>query len=125
MHLVPAERADRKTIDDHVACDAIAALPAPERLRHWTERFTLLADPGRLSLLLCIRAAPGICVTDLAIATGINDAAVSQALRLLRTAGLVKAAKDGQRARYRLSDNTAELLLSHIAPGDQPAALSP
>jgi ArsR family transcriptional regulator, lead/cadmium/zinc/bismuth-responsive transcriptional repressor len=44
-------------------------------------------------------------VTDLAVATGFNDATVSQALRLLRAHGVV-AARDGRTMRYRFADPT-------------------
>src|SRR6516162_321146 len=87
MHLVPADRADHRIIDDHRACEAIAALGDPEAVASWARRFSLLADPGRLSLLVCIKAAGPISVTDLAVASGMNDTTVSQALRLLRAAG--------------------------------------
>jgi len=96
MHLVPADRADHRIIDDHRACEAIAALGDPEAVASWARRFSLLADPGRLSLLVCIRAAGPISVTDLAVASGMNDTTVSQALRLLRAAGVVAAERDGR-----------------------------
>ncbi|MGV4983182.1 ArsR/SmtB family transcription factor [Streptomyces sp. NRAIS4] len=116
MHLVPAERAGRRTIDDHRVCDAIAAVGEPERVRTWAERFSLLADPGRLSLLLALHEAGPIAVSDLAVATGMRDTAVSQALRLLRTAGVVEGDKDGRIVRYRLVDGPVRELLDHCAP---------
>src|SRR5690349_18725371 len=103
MHLVPAERADHRTIDEHRACDAIAALGDPAAVASWAQVFSLLADPGRLTLLICVRAAGPIAVTDLALAAGMNDTAVSQALRLLRAAGLVAAQRDGRVIRYSLA----------------------
>lgn len=95
MHLVPAERADRRTIDGHRVCDAVAAIGEPGHVRTWADRFSLLADPRRLALLLALHRAGPLAVSDLAIATGMNDAAVSQALRLLRTAGWSRATRTG------------------------------
>ncbi|HEX3790558.1 MAG TPA: metalloregulator ArsR/SmtB family transcription factor [Pseudonocardiaceae bacterium] len=118
MHLVPAERAHRRIIDEHRVCDAIEGIGTPDRVREWAERFALLADPGRLALLLAIRMVPDICVSDLAVAAGMNDTAVSQALRLLRTAGLVTAAKDGRIMRYRLVDETVRALLDEMTPAE-------
>lgn len=116
MHLIPADRADHRIIDGHRACEAIAALGDPEAVVSWAQRFSLLADPGRLSLLVCIRAAGPISVTDLAVASGMNDTTVSQALRLLRAAGLVAAERDGRVIRYSLADEETGSLLARLFP---------
>jgi DNA-binding transcriptional ArsR family regulator len=118
MHLVPAERAGQRTIDGHRVCEAIAAVGEPERIRAWADRFSLLSDPGRLSLLLALHEAGPIAVSDLAVATGMRDAAVSQALRLLRTAGIVQGEKDGRIVRYRLLDDPVSALLEHCTSQD-------
>jgi DNA-binding transcriptional ArsR family regulator len=122
MHLVPAERADRHVIDDHRVCEAITGLGTEEQRRTWADRFAILADPNRLALLLAIHHAPEICVTDLAVATGLNDTTVSQALRLLRGQNVVSAHRDGRIIRYRLADEGIHTLL-HQFP--QPATPTP
>jgi len=114
MHLVPAEHAHRRVIDEHGVCDAIAGVGDPAAVRDWADRFGLLSDPGRLTLLLAIRAVPDLSVSDLAVAAGMNDTAVSQALRLLRVAGVVAARKDGRVMRYRLIDDTVADLLEKL-----------
>ncbi|MDX6332134.1 MAG: ArsR family transcriptional regulator, lead/cadmium/zinc/bismuth-responsive transcriptional [Streptomycetaceae bacterium] len=113
MHLVPAERAGHRTIDGHRVCDAIAAIGDPGHVRAWADRFSLLADPGRLALLLALHRAGPIAVSDLAVATGMKDTAVSQALRLLRAAGVVEGEKDGRVVRYRVVDDDTAALLKH------------
>ncbi|WP_371549082.1 helix-turn-helix domain-containing protein [Streptomyces sp. NBC_00554] len=113
MHLVPAERADRRTIDGHRVCDAVAGIGEPGHVRAWADRFSLLADPRRLALLLALHRAGPLAVSDLAVATGMNDPAVSQALRLLRTAGVVEGDKDGRVVRYRVTDGPTAELLEH------------
>ncbi|WEO99720.1 metalloregulator ArsR/SmtB family transcription factor [Streptomyces sp. FXJ1.172] len=125
MHLVPAERSGQRTIDGHRVCDAIAAVGEPERVRAWADRFTLLSDPGRLSLLLALREAGPIAVSDLAVATGMRDTAVSQALRLLRTAGIVEGDKDGRIVRYRLVDGPISDLLQHCTSREPEADGTP
>jgi ArsR family transcriptional regulator, lead/cadmium/zinc/bismuth-responsive transcriptional repressor len=115
MHLVPAERAGHRTIDGHRVCDAIAAIGDPGHVRSWAERFSLLSDPGRLALLLALHEAGPIAVSDLAVATGMKDTAVSQALRLLRTAGVVEGDKEGRVVRYRVTDDLTRELLEHCA----------
>ncbi len=55
-----------------------------------------------------------------------SDTAVSQALRLLRTAGAVTARKDGRTMRYRLTDPVLEGLLCKIAsPAEARASTAP
>ena len=115
MHLVPPERAHQRAIDEHTVCDAIAGIGDPQRVRTWAERFALLADPGRLSLLLALYRAGPTAVSDLALATGMRDTAVSQALRLLRTSGVVQADKDGRVVRYSLRDPEIAGLLKVLA----------
>jgi ArsR family transcriptional regulator, lead/cadmium/zinc/bismuth-responsive transcriptional repressor len=115
MHLVPAEHAHRRVIDGEQVCAAIAAGGELDAIHRWADTFGLLADPGRLRLLLAIHAVPGICVTDLAIAAGMSDTAVSQALRLLRAAGVAAARKDGRIMRYQLTDPVLASLLPQIA----------
>lgn len=113
MHLVPADRADRRTIDGHRVCDAIAAIGDAGHVRAWADRFSLLADPKRLALLLALHRTGPLAVSDLAIATGMNDPAVSQALRLLRAAGAVEGDKEGRVVRYRIVDAQVRQLLQH------------
>jgi len=125
MHLIPADRADHRIIDGHRACEAIAALGDPEAVASWAQRFSLLADPGRLSLLVCIRAAGPISVTDLAVASGMNDTTVSQALRLLRAAGLVAAERDGRVIRYSLADEEIGSLLARLFPAPVEVSAGP
>jgi DNA-binding transcriptional ArsR family regulator len=116
MHLVPPDRTHLPVIDDHRACRAIESLADPEHLAEWATRFSLLGDPHRLALLLCIDHAGPISVTDLALATGMNAAAVSQALRLLRAAGTVTGIRDGRIIRYQLADDTLAPMLAMTGP---------
>src|SRR5262249_2973900 len=99
----------------------------PEAVVSWARRFSLLADPGRLSLLVCIRAAGPISVTDLAVASGMNDTTVSQALRLLRAAGLGAAERGGRVIRDSLADEETCPVLARLlpAPVEVPAGQVP
>lgn len=116
MHLVPADRAGRRVIDDHRVCEAIAAIGDADDVARWAARFAVLADPGRLTLLLSIRAAGPISVTDLSVATGMSDTAVSQALRLLRAHDMVIAERAGRVVRYRLTGSVVHEFLHLIRP---------
>jgi DNA-binding transcriptional ArsR family regulator len=124
VHLVPADLSHR-ILDGELVCAALGALGECSDIGGWAQRFRLLADPGRLTLLVCIQRAGPISVTDLAAAAGMNDTTVSQALRLLRAGGTVAARRDGRIVRYRLADHHIAALLDQLpgeAPGhDQPS----
>ena len=114
MHLLPAERSDHRVIDGERICQAIAALEPPEVIQARARQFAVLADPTRLTLLTAIKAAGPISVSDLAAATGINDATVSQTLRYLRASETVIAERDGRVIRYRLASTPVSALLSGL-----------
>jgi DNA-binding transcriptional ArsR family regulator len=111
VHLLPAERQDHRVIDAERVCQAIAAISGQSDLRAQAERFAVLADPTRLTLLTCISAAGPISVSDLAAATGFNDTTVSQTLRHLRASRAVSTERDGRVIRYQLSDPGITALL--------------
>lgn len=116
MHLLPTDRTHHLAIDAHRVCLAHEALGEPGHLTTWAARFSLLSDPNRLALLLCIRTAGPISVTDLALATGINPTTTSQALRLLRATGTVTTTREGRVIRYQLADDTLHTLLATTNP---------
>ena len=91
MHLLPAERSGHRIIDGERVCQAIAAISPPEAVHAQAKTFAVLGDPTRLTLLIAIKAAGPISVSDLAAATGLNDTTVSQTLRYLRAAEVVSA----------------------------------
>lgn len=68
---------------------------------------TLLADPLRARIIAALLVAEEVCVGDLALALGASEDAVSYALRLLRTAGLVHRRREGRMGYYRLRDGDA------------------
>lgn len=107
-----------RLIDADRACDAVAAIGDRAAVDAWAARFALLADPGRLSILLAVRHAGPISVSDLAAATGMSDTAVSQSLRLLRNQGWVAPRRDGRVIRYVLTDEVTGGLLELVRPSD-------
>lgn len=104
------------------------ALPADDLVRV-SAVFKLLADPTRCTLLYALVDAGELCVCDLAAATGVLEATVSQSLRLLRTCGVVAARREGRLMFYRLADAHARLLLDltrdHITHDPSPQSLRP
>lgn len=73
---------------------------------------TLLADPMRSRILAGLLIADEVCVGDIALALGASEDAVSYALRLLRTAGLVRRRRDGRVGYYRLRDDAVRSVLA-------------
>ena len=112
MHLLPAERSGARVIDGERVCQAIAAISPAEGIQARAKAFAILGDPTRLTLLMGIKAAGPISVSDLAAATGLNDTTVSQALRYLRASEVVTAERDGRVIRYRLADGLVAALLA-------------
>ncbi len=98
-------------IDSTAVEAAAAAVSDRDQLRGAAERFALLADPGRLAVLVAVRAAGAIPVSDLALACGMNPPAVSQVLRLLRASGVVRPSRSGRIVRYALCDEDVARLL--------------
>ena len=73
--------------------------------------FKLLGDPTRCRLLFALQQAGELCVCDLAESTAITETTVSQALRLMRAAGVVAGRREGRNVFYRLSDEHVRMLL--------------
>jgi ArsR family transcriptional regulator, lead/cadmium/zinc/bismuth-responsive transcriptional repressor len=117
MHLVPGDRAHRRIIDGDRVCTAIEAIHDEPGLRSSAARFAVLADLTRLKVLLCIKAAGPISVSDLAVAADLNDDTTSQALRHLRASHAVTAERDGRVIRYQIADPLLDHLLDQaVAP---------
>lgn len=74
---------------------------------------SLLADPVRARILYALDEVEELCVGDLALALGATEDAVSYALRLLRTAGLVATRKEGRVVFYRLAPEFPAPLREH------------
>jgi DNA-binding transcriptional ArsR family regulator len=118
-HFTVTTEPARPLIDPPSVEAALAGLGDRTIVDEWAQRFSVVADPSRLTLLVCIHYAKEICVSDLAAAAGMSDTAVSQALRLLRAHGLVTAHRNGRVVRYRLADATVHDLIHHVRPHTQ------
>ncbi|WP_022899159.1 ArsR/SmtB family transcription factor [Humibacter albus] len=77
----------------------------------WTARLTLLADPTRLRLLLCLHYMPGLNVQEVAAVTDVTPTVVSQSFRRPRANGWVVSEKSGREQIYRLADERLHSLL--------------
>jgi len=82
--------------------------------------FGVLADPTRLKLLKLLtrqRESNALCVNALACRLGVTQSAVSQHLRVLKSAGLVKGERRGYRIHYFINQealNQAQQRISRV-----------
>jgi ArsR family transcriptional regulator, lead/cadmium/zinc/bismuth-responsive transcriptional repressor len=104
-----------------------ASMPADDQVADLADVFGLLADPGRLRVLVALLDGKEMCVSDLAAAAGAGESATSHHLRLLRAHRVVLVRRSGRMAYYRLADAHVRMLLdialTHI--GHAPAAAHP
>jgi ArsR family transcriptional regulator len=79
-----------------------------------------LGTPHRLAIVLELSEAPR-CVHDLVDGLGISQSLASQHLRVLRTAGLVTAARRGKETVYSLADDhVAHIARDALVHGSEP-----
>jgi len=69
------------------------------------QRFRILSEPTRIRLLDSLREGPAT-VVDLQVATGASQQNVSKHLGLMLDAGVIRRARDGNRAYYSIADET-------------------
>ncbi|MDR3313849.1 MAG: metalloregulator ArsR/SmtB family transcription factor [Oscillospiraceae bacterium] len=88
-----------------------------EVLYDLSELFKMFGDSTRIRILSALRGGP-LCVFHLAERLEMGQSAISHQLRLLRSAGLVKAKRQGKTMSYALDDDhVAQILdlgLAHV-----------
>jgi DNA-binding transcriptional ArsR family regulator len=100
-------------VDADRVAHARSRLPTAEDAARLTGLLSLMADPLRLRLIYALDVAEELCVGDLSLALDVSEDAVSYALRLLRTAGLVVTRKDGRMVFNRLAADFPAPLRDH------------
>ena len=101
------------------------AIPSVPTVLDAAEVFGLLADPGRLRLLLALRTGESN-VGRLARSSGLSDSATSHALRLLRAHRVVEVRRQGRMAFYRLADaHVLQLLDTALAHAEHTELIHP
>lgn len=107
---VPAEL---QPVDARAVTQARHRVPSAEDISRLTSLLSLMTDPVRLRILYALDVSAELCVGDLAIALDLNEDQVTYALRLLRTAGLVRTRKQGRIVFNRLATDFPEPLREH------------
>lgn len=111
-----------RSVDPERVAATQERLPSVDEAADLAGGFKLLGEPNRVRILYALLEAGELCVCDVAATVGVSEAAVSQAMRLLRTAGIVRNRRDGRTIHYRLDDAHVRLLLDvsreHLAHRD-------
>lgn len=115
MHKVPDALSGTRVIDPDQVCDAVAVLSDGDKVSRAATVLDVLGEANRLSILLALHHAGDLCVSDLAVAVGMSDSAVSHALRLLRAHGMVTAHREGRLVRYRTAGGLSRRLLEVVS----------
>lgn len=125
MGLMPALSSDAKDTDRtevHSAGRPVAA-PAqrrtPRTLATAGDLLRALAAPVRIAIVLELRAAPR-CVHELVQALGVTQPLVSQHLRVLKSASVVRGERHGREVVYSLvDDHLAHIVVDAVAHAEE------
>ena len=79
-------------------------LPEDEVLYDLAELFKIFGDSTRVKILYALLEAE-LCVCDIAETLNMTQSAISHQLRVLRSARLVKATREGRSVFYTLDDD--------------------
>jgi DNA-binding transcriptional ArsR family regulator len=109
--VTPLDTCVVRAVDPDRVAAARERVVAPEEAARLAELFRLLGDPTRTRILYALLEAGELCVCDLAATVEVPETSASHALRLLRTAGIVRNRRDGRMIYYSLADAHVRLLL--------------
>lgn len=84
--------------------------PDAAQLAAAAETLKVLAHPVRLCIVAGLYRRGGCIVGEMQDCLGLSQAAVSQHLAKLRTAGVVRATREGNQVRYELASPLAKEL---------------
>ena len=85
-------------------------MPDLTELYALSDFFKVMGDSTRIRLLWALEETE-LCVNDLAVLLNMTKSAVSHQLKILRTAKLVKAEKQGKNVYYSLIDEHVKVIL--------------
>lgn len=88
---------------------------APETLTAAGELLRALSAPVRIAIVLELCESPR-CVHELVGALGVTQPLISQHLRVLKTAGVVRGERSGREVLYHLADDhSARIVIDAVA----------
>ncbi|MBQ8663760.1 MAG: helix-turn-helix transcriptional regulator [Eubacterium sp.] len=85
-------------------------VPDDEKIEDLANLFKMFADLTRVKILFHLSVAE-MCVCHLTEALGMNQPAVSNQLKVLKEANLIKSRKEGKNVYYSLADDHVRTIL--------------
>lgn len=96
-----------------------APVPVKQVLDGAGEVLRALAAPVRIAIVLQLREA-GRCVHELVGALGVSQPLISQHLRVLKAAGVVRGERNGREVLYELvDDHLAHIVIDAVAHAEE------
>ena len=94
-------------------------LPDEAQQEELAEFFRVMGSSTRIGILCCLMTQEEMCVGDIAAALNMTQSAVSNQLKLLKQARLIRSRREGKMIYYALSDaHPGDIIrtgLTHIA----------
>lgn len=110
-----------RTSEPHEPSEIRQPIP-PDTLVTAGELLRALSAPIRIAIVLQLRESAR-CVHELVGALGVTQPLISQHLRVLKTAGVVRGDRSGREVLYRLADeHLAHIVVDAVAHAQEPAA---
>lgn len=98
----------------------LAAPPPRQTLEGAGDLLRALAAPVRIAIVLQLRASDR-CVHELVDALQVSQPLISQHLRVLKSAGVVRGERTGREVVYRLVDeHLAHIVVDAVAHAEEP-----
>jgi len=98
-------------VDSARVAAARSRLPAADEVDRLAAWFRVLGDPTRSRILYALLEVGELCVSDLAATIDASETTVSQSLRWLRSADMVRSRRSGRLVYYALDDEHVAVLL--------------
>ena len=106
----PMEACSFLCVHEDVVAKVNDSLPDMDHLLRLAELFKNFGNGTRIRILYVLLEAE-VCVCDLATLLSMTQSAISHQLRILKTARLIKARRDGKTVFYSLADDHVATLL--------------
>ena len=81
---------------------------SPASATELISKFSALGDSTRFKLFQRLMKDDGICVSELAAEVDISNAGVSQQLKVMEQAGIIRRERNGQKICYRIDTQNAD-----------------
>ena len=102
---------ETREIHNEAVARARGFMPPQDTVEGLADFFKIFGDGTRVRILLALDSGE-MCVCDIATLLGLTQSAVSHQLRLLKSARLVKARREGKTVFYALADDHVKTIIN-------------